>query len=147
MELIERASKVKSANRYEGADWVQRNCMTKNVSMSPFGIIVASILGSTYLGIYHLPTSILKKVDWTNDGLIEISMRGELSSWDFNRLTALIVMCHDACVRLSIEPCNPQYVRLRFWPRDGRTGGTSERHPRLEEHVDMIRTRLGDFRS
>lgn len=120
---------------FAGADWIESSL---NRDLSPFGRKVADILGLAYAGIYHLPTRRLEAVQWDNPTWMEVSVRGDLSTFDSNRLTVLVIACHEKAVRLEITPANPQYIRLRFHRRK-REGSTAERHPTIEEAIANVR--------
>lgn len=123
-------------NKYSGADWVARTFKIEN--MSPLGKAVADILGKVYQGIYHLDDKALKRVDWANDYVLIYKHDRSVSTVDFNHLTQLVVLCHDAAIRMQIGPCNFHYLELMFHQRQ-RDGGYSERCPTLEDHVATIR--------
>ena len=142
------------AEKYAGADhvangrrWVPGKKidgkMTKgqycDIELSPLGIEVADILGQVWRGIYHLQYDL---IDWSDPHHIEVNIAEGLSTWDFNRLTELVVLCHDRAVRLEIEPCNMRFVKLLFHQR-GREGGMTKRHPTMEEAVQMVRDNIG----
>jgi len=109
------------------------------IEVSPLGEKVADILGTVWQGLYHIQPTV-KKVEWSNDIYIEINIsQPQLATWDFNRLTQLVVLCHDECVRMEIEPLTPQMLKFYFHQRKGRTGKTWERHPTIEDHIKLIR--------
>src|SRR3954468_17034735 len=123
-------------DKYAGADWL-KSCGRE---LSPFGVEVADILGQVYRGIYHVNGEVLhERCKWANDNRIEVvindSMSGGLSTYDFNNLTALVILCHDRCVRLTIEAASYKYLRLLFHKREGRGGLVYDRHPTLTEAV------------
>lgn len=124
---------------FAGADWVERSMRVKN--MSRIGRKVADILGVVYAGIYHIDQRALDKVDWTHKGWIEIKLRDSLSTWDFNRLTALVIACHDAAVRVEIDGNSWHMLLLRFHERK-RRGDMFERHPTIEDVVTKWRERF-----
>lgn len=118
-----------------GAGWMRK-------PMSPLGRTVADALGYVYRGLYHLPRGPLDRADWTNTRCISIIVPAwsfELSTWDSDLLTRLVVVCSDMMLRLDLQGANGQYVRLVFHQRWQREGGTGERIPTLEEHVAMVR--------
>lgn len=118
-----------------GAEWLRK-------PMSPLGRTVADALGYVYRGLYHLPPGPLDRADWTNPSSISIIVPAwnfELSTWDSDLLTRLVVVCSDMMLRLDLQGANGQYVRLVFHQRWQREGGTAERIPTFEEHVAMIR--------
>lgn len=105
--------------------------------VSEFGKAVASILGRVWRGIYHLE-SVLKS-DWSSERMIEVLVFGSLDSFDFDYLSSLVILCHDACIRVEVNPCNFHYLKLRFHPRKGRNGGMSQRHPTIDEAINSAR--------
>ena len=92
----------------------------KKVTISPLGKKVAKILGFVWDGLHHCNPTMLfhKRTDWSSDHHIEVVIYGELATWDFNKLTKLVILCHDECIRMSIEGANINYMRLRFHPRE-----------------------------
>jgi hypothetical protein len=126
--------------KYAGSDWVKRN----KQPMSPLGEKVADILGQAFRGIYHISKDI-RRADLTPNDYIEMTFMaygGVLSTFDGAELTYLVVLCHDAGVRLEIEPCNPRYLKLCFSRRRSRTGSMSHRMPTIEDHVKFIHEKL-----
>lgn len=124
---------------YSGADWIKRSLAPE---MSPLGELVADMLGVAFAGIYHVDTKRLRAVDWDNKHRIELRIGWtSFATYDDARLTMLVVLAHDAAVRLSIEPCNSRYLRLVFHPRNrvegvrDLTGG----HWTIEHAVEVIR--------
>ena len=122
--------------KFAGHEWLN------NPNMSELGIKVADILGQIFGGIYHI-SHLIKKTDWTDSFCIEIKMDQELSNYDFDNLTRLMVMCSDNLIRFSITPLNFRYTKLQFWQRESRTGDISKRLPDLESHLADIRSGIG----
>lgn len=125
--------------QYAGAEWIAHNSRMQAGSMSPLGIVVADALGFVYRGIYHLPPSLLERVEWFDERYIAISVPRDLCTWDGNELTRLVVICHDLMLRMEVDPAGPYHLRLSFYQRRARTGSISARMPTLEEHAAMIR--------
>jgi hypothetical protein len=117
-------------------EWIHRD--TKK-PVSEFGKVVATILCRGFrTGIYNV--SGVSKADWSREDYVEIRIRHrDLSTFDFGHLTNLVIVCHDACVRLSINPVNMTHLALVFHPRKGRTGRMSERHPTIEDAIAELR--------
>ncbi len=124
---------------YAGAAWL---AAALKRPLSPFEACVADILGAAYLGIYHIEGA--HKGEWTHCR-VEVTVQSDLATWDFDYLTRLVVLSHDACVRLSIGQAGPRRMRLSFWPRL-REGGVSERHPTMEAAIATVRERIVDMR-
>ncbi len=121
---------------HSGSGWIQKSLKKE---MSPLGEAVANLLGRVFAGIYHLPSATLRRVNWKDPYYIEYIHRGELATFDFSHLTALVVFAHDEMIRVSIEGCGPGYMKFLFHQRDRRTGSASERYPTIEDHIDALR--------
>lgn len=98
---------------------------------------VATILDRVFDGWYHIDDA-FNKAKWENPSYVEIRLRRELSTWDFNLLTQLVVLCHDEAIRLEISPCSNTSLKLLFHERQ-REGRMYERHPTIEDAIAMIR--------
>ena len=128
---------------YAGADWVEKSYGKK---CSPLGRKVADILGNVYLGIYHMhdmdPIG-FERIDWEDDHhiVVQIAENGGLATADMPRLTNLVIACHDAAVRCEISPFSQKRLELMFHQRK-RTGGMGERHPTIEEQIQIYRKHI-----
>ena len=121
-----------------GADRVRS--LRPNVTLSPLGAKVADLLDAVWDGLYHLPGSLIDRVKWDDPYCITAVVSDHmLATWDSNHLTKLVVLCHDAALRMEISAANPRNVRLSFWQRV-REGGTCTRHPTLEQAAADIRS-------
>lgn len=109
------------------------------VTLSPLGKRVAQLLGTVYGGIYHLPQHcyMSKKTQWDNSKHIRIYLEdsNHLSTFDFNHLTALVILAHDYCVRLHIKPCTPRLLILDFHLRERNGKEIYSYHPTIEEAI------------
>ena len=68
-------------------------------------------------------------------------MRGEISTYDGDDLTRLVLTGHAFAVRMSVEPCGPKLLRITAFKRrhpDGSAMKLWERHPSLAELRDLI---------
>jgi hypothetical protein len=97
---------------------------------------VAEILSTTGGGIYNAPIN-YRATDWSDANCILVRWRGDLANWDFPGLAILLCECHRRMVRVAVEPCNCQHIRLRFFQRHTREGSTPERLPDLAE-IDRL---------
>jgi hypothetical protein len=128
-----------------GADRIRA---VRKINPSPLGEAVADLLNAVWDGIYHLPDSVVHKTDWTDNYYIAVVVPDHgLATWDFNYLTKLVVLCHDAGLRMQIGTCNPRNLRLSFHQRKTRKGSTMERHPTMEEATRIIRDVYTNFES
>lgn len=122
-----------------GAGWLKR---VLKRDLSPFESTVAEILGVAYAGIYHIEEDVLRKSAVWKDWIVQVNVYGDMATYDGMNLTALVVLCHDAAVRLSIGPVGTKALKLSFWPRAHRPERDSfaTRHPFLEESAARIRS-------
>lgn len=122
---------------HSGADWVIRTFRTP---ISPLGAKVANLLGWVFAGIYHIPLTRLRAVEWSNNCYIQIRLSNDWSTFDSDNLTALVVAAHDLALRVTLSPCNPHYLELMFHERQ-REGSIYARHPTIEDATQRIRAR------
>lgn len=126
--------------RNYGSDWIKSRF---NVELSPFGVMVANLLADVFDGIYHLDAKQLGKVKWEHPELIIFRYHGPLSTYDDDRLTKLLITCHDRLVRLEIT-AGQRYLVLQFSPRASRPkyDGTDrfwDVHPSIEQAIQRFR--------
>jgi hypothetical protein len=123
-----------------GTEWL-RSCR-KEVSEN--GSRVAELVNWWLKGIYHAQADVLR-ADWSGDYVIlTLGRWHNLSTYDFDGLTRLVVGAHDAAIRVQIEPCNPRYLRVSFHPRK-RHGRGPESHPTLEGRMATWSGRLPQY--
>ena len=84
-----------------------------------------------YFGRHHIPRGGLHKF---GEGWC-VNNYGDLSTFDFDALTRFVFLCHDWCIRGSIEMSGPGMVKLVIWQRNKREGRMFERHPTLEKAI------------
>lgn len=77
-----------------------------------------------------------------DDGIKCTAGHHRLSTFDFDYLTRLVVLAHDACVRLEIVSSRPGTVGLMLHKRSCRSGNMFDRHPTIEEAIGSMRPRL-----
>ena len=147
------------------ADWVERNAEAARTGrsrtgrkrrsdnrkgwdaapekLSLFQAQVFDILGIAGGGIYNAPIA-WETVEWTHWGTgIAVPWRDNrgLSTFDYQPLTSLVLLCHEARIRLEIRVHGPQYFLLVFHPREA-TGTMASRHPSIEEAVGSLRAAM-----
>jgi len=83
---------------------------------------------------WNIPTN-WGRCKWyhTAKGAISLTYGRDLATFDHDKLTALVLAAHKNCVRVEIEPCNPQYLRIVFWPRETDGERIYARHPTLND--------------
>ncbi len=80
------------------------------------------------------------RVEWGSERYTKfVTSAYGLSTWDFNRLTRLVIGAHDECIRVEISPCAFRYLKIEMWPREGREGCISRRHPTIEQAIESYR--------
>ncbi len=140
--MSDESAKSESINPtlYAGAGWLRHALEQRGKELCPFGERVANLLGWVFAGIYHIDDSVLSKgAVWDHDAYVRITLgRKDLSTYDSNILTRLVIACHDLAIRMEINPCNGHYIELLFHPRL-REGGVSRRHPTIEEAIERAR--------
>jgi hypothetical protein len=127
---------------YSGSNWIEHSLRPKEgdnlVKLSQLGRDVADLLGELFLGIYHLPSNRLLKVEWDNNYCIEITIGWEdWSTIDFDVLTRLVFLAHHRAIRVDMDASTHNYMKLRFWQRN-RSGDYYHRHPTLREAVEKF---------
>jgi hypothetical protein len=98
--------------------------------LNPFQVRAINILGIVAGGIYNAPIA-WKTFYWTPRTLICAWHKG-LGTFDFNELTTLVLLCHEARIRAYIAPLNHQHIEIMLNER-APTGDMAARHPNLDE--------------
>jgi len=108
---------------------------------SDLGALVVDFLDRWYGGFHNIARQInLHQIDWTNNHYIAVRYQGRnLATFDFGLLTKLVVLAHDAMIRIEINPMSRVSVELVFHERKKREGSAWERMPTIEDHIKMIR--------
>lgn len=126
-----------SRQGYSGADWLRAN----KKELSEFGAKAADLIGDWQRGIYHIHNQALR-ADWSNDRWVSVSYPGYLSTFDWNDLTRLVILAHDRCIRVMIEP-NMRYLKITMHPRT-RGGDLYNRHDTIEDAISRVRNEYGE---
>jgi hypothetical protein len=96
----------------------------------------AQLLRDLFHGWHHLPGDIKQ----SGSRAIHINIRGgNLSTFDYNNLTVLVVLAHDRMIRAEICSSGPGMVKLMLHKRHQRVGDMALRHPTLADAVASIR--------
>jgi hypothetical protein len=87
----------------------------------------------------------LERVKWHRPECCEVWLYGNLSTYDFNDMTRLVVLCHDLAIRAEVRRNRGLSVLLTLRNRTATCDALTEIHPHLERHVQAIRDyRNGD---
>ena len=125
-------------DKHSGAEWLENSYKKE---LSDLGRKVGDILGQVFLGIYHIQREVLhERVKWDNKYIIEIVVGSHwFATVDSNALTALVVQCHDACVRCEIKGASSWgYLRLSFHQRT-RGDSNMECHPTMDQALEKMK--------
>ena len=114
-----------------GSDWLM--AVKGKRAVSDLGRDVADLLGELFSGIYHIQDEVLK-ADFADPYCVDVLLHRSLSTYDFNHLTCLVFLAHHMALRVTIGAARNGILRLQFHRRE-RDGGTSKRHPTLDEAV------------
>lgn len=120
------------------ADWLRRN--NRKVTVSPFGEQVALLLNHWVKGLYHLHDPFHKRTDWSQDNYIEIVEYGELSSFDNDKLTRLVLLAHKYRIRVSVIGLANRYTLISFSPRTDKKDSIYHHHPDVAEMMERYET-------
>lgn len=104
--------------------------------LEPFEVRAERVLACVYRGIHHCDT--IKKFPGEG-GRWEVNHMGQLSTFDFDCLTRLVISAHDNCVRATVLASGPRMVKIWIHDRKGREGQMSQRHPTMEQAIELIR--------
>lgn len=64
------------------------------------------------------------------------------ATFDFPKLTTLVLLAHRDCIRVEINSCNMQYIKICLWKRHKREGSYSERHPTIETAIEIFNSTI-----
>ena len=73
------------------------------------------------------------------EGIKVSDYSGRWATFDFDRLTCLVVFAHDRMIRVSLEPSGPRMVGFTLFKRHTREGSMFERHPTIEDAISIYR--------
>jgi len=101
---------------------------------------VFNIIGIAGGGLYNSPIS-FNTIKW-NYGIggngISMSWINDMATFDSDKLTLLVFLCHEARIRCQIDATGPKRIQLSFFQRKAEGRG-SVRHPNLDEAVKEFR--------
>lgn len=84
-------------------------------------------------GEHHIPGGPDAVKPWGGTGWIVSVYACTFATVDPNRLTRLVLMCHDRCIRAELVNGGPNRVRIAIWQRGTREGSSMVKHPTMEE--------------
>lgn len=122
-------------------EWIENKY---NLVVSKFMREVLDIMDCVYSGLHHTNYyEQFKKKQYCETRFAEyIDRANELSTYDFNRLTKLVVLAHDKGIRVSITSDRKKGLVILFHNRMGIRGNgfsMSQRHPTLSKAIKQVR--------
>lgn len=96
------------------AAWVQRRVKTE---LSPAHRRCVTVAAAISRGaVYNIPTNWSRALfePW---GGVRLTLNCELSTFDFDNLTALVLAAHQHAVRVALSGCGPRDMCLDLYPR------------------------------
>lgn len=91
-----------------------------------------------FLGRHHIPGRGISRIRTWGTGYCINYRPGNLSTFDFDGLTRLVLIAHRDMIRAEITGSGPGMVRLAIWKRKGRKGRMFERHPTIEQAIEIF---------
>ena len=90
-----------------------------------------------YGGKHHIPRGGLHEfgLGWS------VNHYGDLSTFDFDKLTCLVFLAHDRAVRVEVSNSGPRMVKISIWQRKRDGQHMYDRHPTIEEALARWRER------
>jgi hypothetical protein len=88
-------------------------------------------------GEHHLPSKIK---EW-GTGFMLTYPNGELATFDFSKLTTLVLMAHRDCIRVSVSSRGMNRLIICIWKRDRDAKEYSRRHPTIGEAINTFNRR------
>jgi hypothetical protein len=113
--------------------------------LTPFQARVVDIIGMVGGGIYNAPICQPRAINWAHGGAgVSLMWERDMASFDFNQLTLLVFLCHEARIRVQITSGGPKRLRLSFWQRVSpeENGNMACYHPSLDEAVARFKAYL-----
>jgi hypothetical protein len=113
------------------------------IKPSEIGLKSAKIISLVFNGLHNAPFSNVEAIDWERKNHTVMNIYHSLSTFDLSKLTELVVLSHDFCVRLEISAVRNGILELMFHPRirgDG-PGQRSKVMPTIEQQIKRIRNK------
>lgn len=111
----------------------------KGEKPSEVGYRCANLLARLVGGLHHVDHDSAKKAEWSNARHVSINMGNEnFATFDFNTLTRLVFLAHELCIRVELRAVRGCIIQLMMHPRHTREGGMCERHPTIEQALEVF---------
>lgn len=138
-----RAARGASAPRYttDSGIWVEN---VRAEILPPFAHAAIELIAMVFGGAHNAP------INWRKAEIDESSVHvctrwAPLATWDFNKLTRLVVASHDLMIRVVISGVAPNTMKLGLHPRLTRSPAQTigRRMPTLDDAVECARRITG----
>lgn len=96
----------------------------------------AQLLSDLFGGFHHVYVGRVKELGTG----ISYNTTASFSTFDSNKLTRLVLLSHQQCIRASIIPSGFGYIKISLFKRHLREGQMHERHPDLNGLIEMCNT-------
>ena len=116
----------------ERADWVERDQARKLSEVER--TLVELVCDAFRCGPYDLRWTTLRTIGHS----AQVACTRDLSTWDGDALTRLVVGAHQRCCRVSVVPCNMNATRIMLWQRSCRSGRMADRHPTMGQALAFM---------
>lgn len=88
-------------------------------------------------GVYNINCN-WKNADWQDRYVSLVVSHTNWSTFDFDKLTRLVIGAHEDCIRVEMEACAPGRMRIMMHRRQ-REGRMYERHPDIYKAIVSYR--------
>lgn len=110
---------------------------TDTATVEAFGLAsfqerAEAMLSRVFRGIHHVHN--LKR----GHGMWTCLHYGDLSTFDSDILTRLVLASHEYCIRASIQNGGPRTLKIILHPRTSRDGNYFDRHPTIEQAIERF---------
>lgn len=95
----------------------------------------AKLFADVCCGFHH----VVGKFKPDGTGVRISDFAGRWSTFDFDRLTVLVVLAHDRAIRVELEQSAPGRIGFHLHFRGTRTGQMYARHPSIENAIANVR--------
>ncbi len=97
----------------------------------PFAERTERMLSRVFGGLHHITSLKKSRFEWS------CLCYGDLSTYDWDLLTRLVLGAHEYCLRVSVCQGGPRSVKVLIHPRINRDGcPMSERHPSIHQAIE-----------
>lgn len=124
---------------HTAAQWVESNY---GQQLTDFQAKAVNLLcAAMRCGPYDISGTTWEKAQWQwGVGVRFVLWRPQLSTFDTDGLTTLVIGAHEQCIRVEISPVSFHHLAIEMHPRATREGDISRRHPTIEQALERYRS-------